>query len=261
MPRRTWRCCASTYGGIWFTTAGTAALPGRPEIHSHPARLTRFVAEPEPPGERNGDPSAGRRPPANRDGQAGALRVSAGRLTDATKMQRAMARVQRFYTVKATLAVALLTDHRNLAAPEVWMLYIRLTKAEKGFCALNSSLGLRLKYHQMEDRGEDHVFLMIPAYHLPRRVLQTLKAVRGNRSWENLRQVLQTSCYTTCLPPALGAKLTGAANSASPGFAGSTSTKPWASHGTIYPRSNCLCQPHNLAKNRAILDCLKISNQ
>ena len=163
-----------------------------------------------------------------------ALRVQAGRLTDVAKIERAIGRiqirhgrVQRFYTVALApappLAVTwsrvdeayaaddellgcyvLRTDRQNLSAPELWSLYMGLTKAEEGFRALKSSLGLRPNYHQLEGRVEGHVFLTVLAYHLLRWVLHTLEDARENRSWETLRTILQTHCYTTILLPTRG---------------------------------------------------------
>lgn len=160
-----------------------------------------------------------------------ALRVQSGRLTDVAKIQRAIGRiqirhgrVQRFYTVALVpapqLAVTwsrvdeayaaddellgcyvLRTDRQKLSAPELWSLYMGLTKAEEGFRALKSSLGLRPNYHQLEGRVEGHVFLTVLAYHLLRWVLHTLAEARENRSWETLRTILQTHCYTTILLP------------------------------------------------------------
>jgi hypothetical protein len=93
------------------------------------------------------------------------------------------------------------TDRQHLSAAELWSLYMGLTKAEEGFRALKSSLGLRPNYHQLEDRVEGHVFLTVLAYHLLRRVLHTLEEARENRSWETLRTILETHCYTTILLP------------------------------------------------------------
>jgi hypothetical protein len=75
------------------------------------------------------------------------------------------------------------------------------TKAEEGFRALKSKLGLRPDNHQLEGRVEGHVFLTVLAYHLLRWVLHTLEAARENRSWEPPRTILQTHCYTTILLP------------------------------------------------------------
>ena len=161
-------------------------------------------------------------------------RVKVGRLTAAAKIQRAIgrlqtrhARVQRFYTVALESAPALAvtwarvdkayeaddqllgcyvlrTERQNLSGPELWSLYMGLTKAEEGFRALKSTLGLRPNYHQREGRVEAHVFITVLAYHLLRWVLQTLEDARENRSWETLRAILQTHCYTTILLPTRG---------------------------------------------------------
>ena len=163
-----------------------------------------------------------------------AKRVKEGRLRDAAKIQRAIgrvqtghSRVQRFYTVKLetdpTLVLrwsredqaykeddqllgsyVLRTERQNLSAPELWSLYMGLTKAEEGFRALKSSLGLRPNYHQVEGRVEGHVFITVLAYHLLRWIMQTLEDARENRSWETLRGILQTHCYTTILLPTKG---------------------------------------------------------
>jgi hypothetical protein len=160
-----------------------------------------------------------------------AKRVKSGRLADPNKIQRAIgrvqtrhARVQRFYTIELKPApdlevnwnrvdqayeddekllgcYVLRTDRQDLKAPELWSLYMGLTKAEEGFRALKSSLGLRPNYHQLEGRVEGHVFITVLAYHLLRWITQTLSEARENRSWETLRTVLQTHCYTTILLP------------------------------------------------------------
>ena len=160
-----------------------------------------------------------------------AKRVKCGRLTDPNKIQRAIgraqtrhSRVQRFYTIELKPApdlevswkrvdqayaddgkmlgcYVLRTDRQDLAAPELWSLYMGLTKAEEGFRALKSSLGLRPNYHQLEGRVEGHVFITVLAYHLLRWILQTLAEARENRSWETIRIVLETHCYTTILLP------------------------------------------------------------
>ncbi len=160
-----------------------------------------------------------------------ALRVQSGRLIDVTKIQRAIGRIQmrhgriqRFYAVALTSApprvvtwsrvdeayasddellgcYVLRTDRQNLSGPELWSIYMGLTKAEAGFRALKSSLGLRPNYHQLQGRVEGHVFLTVLAYHLLRWVLHTLEEARENRSWETLRSILQTHCYTTILLP------------------------------------------------------------
>ena len=93
------------------------------------------------------------------------------------------------------------TDRQNLDGAQLWSLYMGLTKAEEGFRALKSSLGLRPNFHQLEGRVEGHVFITVLASHLLRWILQTLEDARENRGWETIREVLQTHCYTTILLP------------------------------------------------------------
>ena len=163
-----------------------------------------------------------------------AKRIQSGRLSDPAKIQRTIgrvqnrhSRVQRFYTVALDpapdLAVkwsrvdqayeaddqllgcyVLRTERQNLSGPQLWSLYMGLTKAEEGFRALKSTLGLRPNYHQREGRVEAHVFITVLAYHLLRWVLQTMEDARENRSWGTLRTILQTHCYTTILLPTRG---------------------------------------------------------
>jgi transposase len=160
-----------------------------------------------------------------------AKRVKSGKLTDPDKIQRSIgrvqtrhSRVQRFYKVelkavpgqalrwtrvdqtyqedeKLLGCYVLRTCRQELGAPEIWSLYMGLTKAEEGFRALKGGLGLRPNYHQLEGRVDGHVFITVLAYHLWRWVAQTLEDARENRSWETIRTVLQTHCYTTILLP------------------------------------------------------------
>jgi len=161
-----------------------------------------------------------------------ALRVEKGQLKDRSKIQRAIGRIQakhtrvrRYYEVKLTdkageLRVTwtrdeeqmqeatdlfgcyvLRTDERTLSEHQLWQLYISLTRAEDGFKALKSDLGLRPNPHQKEDRVDAHVFICVLAYHLLRNILWTLEQKGDHRSWETLKRVLRTHCYTTILLP------------------------------------------------------------
>ena len=93
------------------------------------------------------------------------------------------------------------TDLKNLSADEVWKLYMMLTRAEDGFKALKSSLGLRPNRHHREDRVDAHVCITIMAYHLLRFILYTLENLGDNRDWETIKRVLRTHCYTTIIIP------------------------------------------------------------
>jgi len=93
------------------------------------------------------------------------------------------------------------TDERTLSEHQLWQLYISLTRAEDGFRALKSNLGLRPNPHQKEERVDAHVFICVLAYHLLRNILWTLEQRGEYRSWETLKRVLRTHCYTTILMP------------------------------------------------------------
>lgn len=159
-------------------------------------------------------------------------RVEKGRLKDPLKIQRAIGRlqakhrrVQRYYTIElseqpggAVLiwkrndermkessdllgCYVLRTDARSLNEHQLWQLYISLTHAEEGFKALKSDLGLRPNRHQKEDRVDGHVFICVLAYQLLRNILWTLEQKGDSRSWETIKRILRTHCYTTVLLP------------------------------------------------------------
>jgi len=161
-----------------------------------------------------------------------ALRIEKGQIKDRSKIQRAIGRIQakhtrvrRYYKVELTGKAGelrlkwtqdeeqmrqaadlfgcyvLRTDERTLSEHQLWQLYISLTRAEDGFRALKSDLGLRPNPHQKEDRVDAHVFICVLAYHLLRNILWTLEQKGEQRSWETLKRVLRTHCYTTILVP------------------------------------------------------------
>lgn len=76
-----------------------------------------------------------------------------------------------------------------------------LTRAEDGFRALRSDLGLRPNRHHLEDRVDGHVFLTVLARQLVHHVLYALRQQGDTRSWETLRRVLGTHCYATQIVP------------------------------------------------------------
>ena len=93
------------------------------------------------------------------------------------------------------------TSKEGLDAEQLWGLYMTLTRAEDGFRALKSDLGLRPNRHQTEDRSDAHVFISVLAYHLLHHILYTLRGHGDTRSWATLKQVLKTHCYTTIVLP------------------------------------------------------------
>lgn len=161
-----------------------------------------------------------------------ALRIEKGQIKDRQKIQRAIGRMQaknprvgRYYLVALTEEAGKLqlqwtqdeekmrqamelfgcyvlrTDERTLAEHLLWPLYISLTRAEDGFRALKTDLGLRPNPHHKEERVDSHVFLCVLAYHLLRNILWMLEQKGEQRNWETLKRVLRTHCYTTILMP------------------------------------------------------------
>jgi transposase len=159
-------------------------------------------------------------------------RIQKGQLKDRDKINRAIgrlsaahSRVNRFYTISldeteqitelkwerndekfdqaASLwgSYVLRTDDRTLNEHEYWKLYIRLTQAEAGFKSLKTDLGLRPNPHHKEDRVDGHVFICIIAYHLLKNILWTMEQKEDTRSWETIKRIMSTHCYTTILLP------------------------------------------------------------
>ncbi len=131
-------------------------------------------------------------------------RVDQGHLKEPAKIHTAIgrlqgqhSRVQRFYSIELVEAAkgskekkcglcwtrrdqacdenaqllgcsVLRTNRHNFSGAQLWRLYMTLTRAEDGFKALKSDLGLRPNHHQIEPRVEGHVFITILAYQLLR---------------------------------------------------------------------------------------------
>lgn len=88
-----------------------------------------------------------------------------------------------------------------------WNLYMTLSRAEDGFRALKSDLGLRPIRHQRTDRGDSHILVSVLAYHLLQFITFTLGQLGDHRSWSTLRRVLGTHCYTTIVLPTTEGKV------------------------------------------------------
>ena len=58
------------------------------------------------------------------------------------------------------------TDRTDLAAAEVWQLYVLLARIERSFRYLKSTLGIRPVFHQRTERVDAHIFISLLAYHL-----------------------------------------------------------------------------------------------
>lgn len=168
-----------------------------------------------------------------------ATRIEKGHLVDADKIQRCLGgiqnkhpRVQRHYHLSyeayrpkaaprspagkltwirqedsysaddALLGCYVLrTNCRDFSSQEFWKLYMALLHAENGFRSLKSNLGLRPNRHHVEDRVDAHVFITILAYDLLRTILYRLESKGDHRSWETIKRIMQTHCYTTMIIP------------------------------------------------------------
>ena len=93
------------------------------------------------------------------------------------------------------------TNRDHFSGPELWRLYMTLTRAEKGFKALKSDLGLRPNHHQIERRVEGHVFITILAYQLLRFIEYTFEQQGDTRCWRTIKRILQTHTYATLILP------------------------------------------------------------
>lgn len=123
-----------------------------------------------------------------------------------TKLPKSVLHWQRHDDARAAAdqllgCYVLRTTRDDLAPERVWQVYTTLCKAEDGFRALKSNLGLRPNRHQTEDRADAHVFITVLAYHLLCFILETLSRADDRRSWPTLRRILQTHHYATVILP------------------------------------------------------------
>ncbi len=99
------------------------------------------------------------------------------------------------------------TDRQDLTAPEAWLLYITLTRAEAAFRAMKSPLAERPIFHQLERRVETHIFLCVLAYHLLVAIETTLGGQDQHTSWSTVREVLRTHQVVTIVLPTDGGRV------------------------------------------------------
>ena len=89
------------------------------------------------------------------------------------------------------------TSHKELEAPEIWNIYMTLTKVEDAFRSLKSDLGLRPIYHQLARRTAAHLFISVLAYHLLCAIELTLRQHHDKRRWSTINEQLSTHMRTT----------------------------------------------------------------
>jgi len=84
------------------------------------------------------------------------------------------------------------TDRDDLTDKEIWETYVMLTRVEKSFRSMKSSLGLRPNFHQKEDRADAHMFISVLAYHILHAIEHKLRQKGEHRSWDTIRDILYT---------------------------------------------------------------------
>ncbi|MCX5810625.1 MAG: IS1634 family transposase [Proteobacteria bacterium] len=84
------------------------------------------------------------------------------------------------------------TNLTDMTDQEIWKTYMMLTRVEKAFRCLKSSLGLRPVFHQIEYRSDAHMFISVLAYHILHVIEQKLRSHGDNRSWDTIRDILST---------------------------------------------------------------------
>lgn len=154
-------------------------------------------------------------------------RIEKGRLKTSNTIERKIGRlkqkhnrVSRFYTIEHTKntlliqrkdaeieeALSLCGDYvlktnQGMDGDQLWYLYMTLLKAEKGFCLLKGTLGLRPNYHQLEERVETHMLISVMAYHLLTWINHKLKHHGDKREWLTIRRLLSTHCLVSTKLP------------------------------------------------------------
>ena len=89
------------------------------------------------------------------------------------------------------------TDRTDLAEAEVWKLYVLLTRIERSFRYLKSTLGIRPVFHQRTERVDAHIFISLLAYHLLHAIERRLQENGDHRSWPTIRELLATHQMVT----------------------------------------------------------------
>lgn len=94
--------------------------------------------------------------------------------------------------VKFEGCYVLRTDRVEMSDEEVWKTYVMLTRIERAFRCLKTSLGLRPVFHQLEPRSDSHMFISVLAYHILHTIESRLRMHGDHRSWDTIRGILST---------------------------------------------------------------------
>ena len=89
--------------------------------------------------------------------------------------------------------------HTEISGPEIWHLYMTLTKVEGAFRSLKSNLGLRPVFHHGTKRTKAHLFISVLSYHLLSAIEHSLRLVGDNRSWSTINETLSTHMRSTLI--------------------------------------------------------------
>jgi transposase len=157
-------------------------------------------------------------------------RVAKGRLTDESKIQRSIGRLQeryprvaRYYEIsyggdlknlswkeladkkaiakKLDGSYVLKTDRQDLTADEVWRTYILLTRVEDAFRDIKSPLMERPIFHHLQHRTQTHIFLCVLAYHLLTAIEHRFLQAGVHTSWATIRDQLRSHQVVTIILP------------------------------------------------------------
>jgi transposase len=93
------------------------------------------------------------------------------------------------------------TNRMDLNAPQIWQIYMMLTRVEAAFRDLKTVLKLRPNFHQIEKRVAGHVWITILTYHLLHSIDYTLRQNDCTLSWETVKRLVSTHMYATITLP------------------------------------------------------------
>ena len=91
------------------------------------------------------------------------------------------------------------TPHIEESGPDIWKLYMTLTRVEDAFRSLKTDLGTRPIHHQLGHRTAAHLFLSVLAYHLLISIEYQLHNQGDKRRWSTIREELETHQRNTII--------------------------------------------------------------
>ena len=91
------------------------------------------------------------------------------------------------------------TQHKEESGPDIWKLYMTLTRVEDAFRSLKTDLGTRPIHHQLGHRTAAHLFISVLAYHLLISIEYQLHNQGDKRRWSTIREELETHQRNTII--------------------------------------------------------------